>query len=54
MKDPKETWREYVEKVAGKQGLAPECLECFDRYVREHDEVEAAWMALWDWDCCEV
>jgi len=54
-RNPDESWRECVQRVAGKQGLEIECLANFDDYVaagREQDR--AAWMALYDWDCLDL
>ncbi len=54
-KQENETWRECVQRVAGKQGLASECLEAFDHYIAHGDDDEplAAWCALCDWDCLD-
>lgn len=47
-----ETWRQVVERIAGFHGLAKECLEYFDRDVQAGtQEADAAWCALYDWDC---
>lgn len=48
-----ETWRECVARIASKEGLAAECLVEFDHYTTSgDDEAEAAFCALYEWDCC--
>lgn len=50
-----EGWREYVERIAGEQGLQDECLFIFDEEVGKGEEPEhAAFSALYEWDCCPV
>ncbi|MBP0492218.1 hypothetical protein [Roseomonas indoligenes] len=47
-----ESWRAAVERIAGKYGLAAECLEVFDDEIEDGaDEGRAAWNALYEWDC---
>ena len=49
-----ETWREAVARIAGKQGLATECLEVYDDLMAKdlaHTEADAAKQALYEWDC---
>lgn len=49
-----ETWRDAVRRVAGHHGMAAECLACFDRELSlGSDDGEAAWSALYEWDCLE-
>jgi hypothetical protein len=49
-----ESWRECVERVAGKYGLGAECLSIFDDEVSGgKDPGDAAWGALYEWDCLE-
>lgn len=49
-----ETWRECVQRVAGKYGLEGECLDIFDADVAVGtDEGTAAWGALYEWDCLD-
>jgi hypothetical protein len=44
-----------VERIAGKYGLENECLEVFDTLIKEGktEEGQAAWAALYDWDCTD-
>ncbi len=54
-KEPDESWREAVERIASRQRLAVECLEIFDSEKnRGQDDEDAAWTALYEWDCLEV
>jgi hypothetical protein len=50
---PGETWRDVVGRVATVHGLTIECLKAFDELITlgEHSEDNAAFMALYDWDC---
>lgn len=49
-----ETFRAAVERIAGAQGLASECLELFDADVAGGaDEGTAAMDALYEWDCLQ-
>jgi len=49
-----ESWRDAVKRIAGKQGLADECLIIFDADVeRGTEEAQAAWGALSEWDCLD-
>jgi len=51
---PDEPWRDVVARIAGKQGLAAECLDLYDRFIAAGDiEIDAAWCALNEWDCLE-
>lgn len=53
-KESGETWREAVSRIAGRQGLAAECLEVFDQAVARGDaDSEAARDALYEWDCLD-
>jgi len=50
-----ETWRQTVERIAKVHHLENECLEIFDREVKEgEDEAQAAWNALFAWDCLSM
>lgn len=50
-----ETWRQAVERIAGKYGLQAECLQAFDIEIAGGcDEQEAAWHALYEWDCLDL
>jgi len=50
-----ETWRACVARVAGVEGLDEECLMDFDRAVAKgEDERDAAWEALYEWDCLHI
>lgn len=54
-KTENETWREAVARVARPYGLDNECLSAYNRSVEQGvGEEEAAWCALYDWDCLEV
>ncbi len=49
-----ETWREAVIRYAKKEQLEQECLAEFDHNVKQgYDEPEAAFHALYEWDCLE-
>lgn len=50
-----ESWRQCVERVAGRHGLQRECLEVFDDMMRSglFKEDSAAWGALYEWDCLD-
>lgn len=50
-----ESWRECVERIAKQAGLEVECLEEFDTRVAAGDgQSEAAFCALYEWDCCPL
>lgn len=50
-----ETWRDCVERIAGKCGLVSECLDLYDDAIKAGAlEEEAAFEALYEWDCCEL
>lgn len=54
-RQPGESWRDAVRRIAGRHGLADECLAAFRTYLAQGmDEGGAAWSALNDWDCLEV
>lgn len=54
-KQPDESYRDAVARIAGKCGLDNECLEIFDRLIAQGDtETEAAWCALYEWDCLDL
>ena len=49
-----ETWRQAVARISDKHGLQIECLELFDAAISRGDnEADAAWDALYAWDCLE-
>jgi hypothetical protein len=52
---PGETWRQVVARVGTVQGLKDEVLQLFDELMLLGDTTEdnAAFMALYDWDCIE-
>jgi hypothetical protein len=52
---PKETYRGAVERIATKFGLQEECLEVYDREVKDGvEERAAAWSALYEWDVLDL
>jgi hypothetical protein len=53
-KDAKEKWRMAVRRIAGRHGLAAECLEAYDSRTLSDDDAKAAWEALYEWDCLEL
>lgn len=54
VKNENETWREAVERIAKVYGLEEECLYEYDRLrARNVIEAQAAWEALYEWDCLE-
>ncbi len=54
-KNADETWRECVIRYASAQGLENECLDLFDRDVKDGiPEDRAALDSLNDWDCAEL
>lgn len=53
-KQENETWRQAVSRIAGKHGLARECLEIFDEGISTGvDEGDLAFHALYEWDCTD-
>lgn len=51
-RNPDETWRDVVARLASAQGLATECLERYDAEMKNGDyPSNAAWTALYEWDC---
>ena len=55
-RNPGETWREAVARIAGKHGLAQECLDVFDNRMEFYgigEESSAACDALYEWDCLD-
>lgn len=51
---PNESWREAVARHGRKQALETEVLDEYDRNIKEGDpEEEAAFHALYEWDCCD-
>ena len=50
-----ETWRAAVARIAGKYGVARECLKLFDEGIEDGaDEAEAALCACLEWDVAEL
>lgn len=49
-----ETWREAMVRVASAHGLEAECTQVFEHEVKHGiPEDEAAWDALYEWDCLD-
>lgn len=47
-----ETWRDVVVRYSAPHGLQSECLDLFDNDPdRESDPAQAAFDALYEWDC---
>lgn len=55
MKNQGETWRDCVVRISRKFGVEDECVPVFDSQVDGGiAESEAAWNALFEWDCIET
>lgn len=50
-----ETWRDVVVRYAKREHMEEECLEVFDRAVKNGmDPAIAAFHALYEWDCAPL
>ena len=51
----RESWRDCVARISGEQQLQAECLAQFDKIMGRGTtpEENAAWDALYDWDCLD-
>lgn len=50
-----ESYRDVVVRLAKQSGMVGECLEEYDRLLRDGvAEDEATWAALYEWDCLPI
>jgi len=49
-----ESWRDCVIRYAKTQQLEQECVELYDALVKHDPEEDAAFTALYEWDCLDL